>query len=249
MKSLTMIVVSCLTLLGCESAQHPSNANIVVAAVSDPGRLDEAIARDATRKPSQVLAFSNLKRGDKVLDIAPAGGYYTALLSRVIGPTGKVYAVDPERIFEFFPKGREGFPKYIREDPRENVVYSIQKLDALELPEQVDQIWMVLYYHDTLWTGEDRVEMNRRFYKLLKPGGSMILIDHHALAGTGAEVGRTLHRMDAEIAKEELASAGFILEEKSVALTNGTDPRNDSVFAADRRGKTDRFLWRLVKPS
>lgn len=236
-------------IMGCESTSSSAqNAGIVAAAISDSTRLNEAVIRDENRKPAEVLAFAGTEPGDKILDIAPAGGYYTALLSRVVGDDGKIYAVDPERIFKFFPQGREGFPKYIEQDPRDNVEYSVQNLDQLSLPEKVDQIWIVLYYHDTLWTGEDRAEMNQRFFDALNPGGSMILIDHHALKGTGEEVGRTLHRMDSNIARRELTAAGFVIEEESMLLSNGADPRNDSVFGEARRGNTDRFLWRLRKP-
>lgn len=236
----------CAILLSVWSAA--GMADVVTRAVTDSSRHEEARERDSTRKPADVLKFAGVKKGDKVLEIAPAGGYYTALLSRIVGPEGKVYAVDPERIFNFFPAGREGFQKFKQQDPRDNVEYSIQKLDELKVPEVVDQIWMVLYYHDTLWTGEDRVEMNQRMFDALRPGGVLLLLDHHGLAGAGAEVAQTLHRMDATIAEEELTAAGFEIEKRSDLLIVGFDPRNDSVFGEDRRGKTDRFLWVLRKP-
>ena len=224
------------------------NADLAQDVVADPTRLTEAVARDPDRKPVDMLRFSGLKPGQKVLEIAPASGYYTGLLSRMIGADGQLYGVDPARIFEFFPKARDGFQNYQAQDPRENVTYSIQNLDELALPTKVDQIWMVLYYHDTLWTGEDRLEMNRRFFNSLKRGGVMILIDHHGVAGMDSEASRTLHRMDADIAERELTAAGFVIEKRSSLLVVGSDPRDDSVFAKDRRGRTDRFLWLLRKP-
>ena len=88
-----------------------------------------------------------------------------------MGDEGHVYAVDPERIFEFFPQGRDMFSDYIESDPRKNVSFSSQFLDDIKIPGEVDQVWMVLYYHDTIWTGEDRAAMNRAIYDMLKLGG------------------------------------------------------------------------------
>lgn len=217
-------------------------------AIADPGRIADAVARDASRKPAKVLAFSRIKTGDKVVEIAPGGGYYTALLSRVVGDAGHVYAVDPERIFAVYPQGREGFPKYIAADPRDNVTYSSQNLDDIEVPGNVDQVWMILYYHDTIYTDEDRAAMNQAFFDMLTPGGEYIVVDHHALAGADESVAQELHRMDAAVAKADIEAVGFVLDAESDILADPSDPRDDSVFAPERRGKTDRFVWRYVKP-
>ena len=237
-----LLTLSFITLLstGCASA--------IDLAVNDQTRLSEAIERDAARKPAEVMKFAGLRTGDHVVEFAPASGYYTALLSRTVGESGHVYAVDPERIFEYFPRGREGFPAYMKDDPRSNVTYSIQKLDAVDVPGPLDQAWMILYYHDTVWTKEDRQAMNKIIFDLLKPGGVYLILDHHALSGAPDSVTQDLHRMDAAMAKREIEAAGFILDAESDLLANPDDPRNDSVFGEGRRGNTDRFLWRYKKP-
>ena len=166
-----------------------------------------------------------------------------------MGDEGRVYAVDPERIFEFFPQGRDGFSAYIDSDPRKNVSFSSQFLDDIKIPGEVDQVWMVLYYHDTIWTGEDRAAMNGAFYDMLKPGGVYFVVDHHGLPGAGDGITREWHRMDAATAKAEIEDAGFTLDAISDVLSNPSDPRDDSVFGEERRGKTDRFVWRYVKPN
>lgn len=176
-------------------------------AINDPTRLSEARERDAVRKSAEILRFSGLQTGDTVVEIAPAGGYYTALLSRVVGDDGEVLAIDPERVFEYFPKGREGFPAYIERDPRTNVTYRTDFLDRMELPGDVDQIWMVLYYHDTIWTGEDRNAMNQLFFDALRPGGTYLVIDHHAVTGAPDSVTQELHRGDAAMIRAEIRSS------------------------------------------
>lgn len=246
--------VAALQLAGCgrQDAPPPSPANapgdFVAAAVGDETRPATARVQDAYRRPAEILAFSGLQPGDTVVEVAPAQGYFTALLSRVVGPAGRVIAVDSERLFEFMPKAREAFAGYAAQDPRDNVEYRPQRLDELTLPDGLDQVWMILFYHDTVYLGDDRAAMNRAFFEHLRPGGVYLVIDHHALAGAGPEVTKDLHRIDAEMVRREIEAAGFILDASSDALAHPDDPRTDSVFAAERRGQSDQFVLRFVKP-
>jgi predicted methyltransferase len=223
--------------------------DLVAAAVSDPTRLEDQIARDADRKPAEILRLAGVKPGDKVAEIAPGGGYYTALLSRIVGDDGKIYAVAGARAFPAFPAAKTVFPAYLEKDPRANVVYSAQELDGLSLPEPVDEALMILYYHDTIWSGEDRAKMNKAIFDALKPGGVYLVIDHDALDGAGDGVTKALHRMEKKIVVPEVTAAGFKLEKESDLLRHPEDPRNDSVFDEGRRGKTDRFIYLFRKPA
>jgi len=244
---ITLALCSLSLAVSPVAAEHHMSS-VIADAIGDASRPEGANARDDARKPAEILEFSGISSGDTVVEITPGGGYYTALLSRVVGDDGHVYAVDPERIFEFFPNIKEAFPSYIAADARKNVTYSAQKLDEIDLPDGVDQVWMVLYYHDTIWTGEDRGKMNTAFYDALNPGGVYLVIEHHGLAGAGDGITKDLHRMDAATAKSEIEAAGFVLDAESDALANPSDPRDDSVFSPERRGKTDRFVWRYIKP-
>src|SRR5574341_1955230 len=62
------------------------------AILAHPGRLENERALDAARKPEEVLRFYGVKAGDKVADIMAARGYYTVILSQVVGEKGLVYA-------------------------------------------------------------------------------------------------------------------------------------------------------------
>lgn len=217
-------------------------------AVADPSRLEDHRARDEGRKPAEILALADIKSGARVADLAAGGGYYTAILSRQVGPDGVVYAVDPVRIFEAFPNAAKTFPAYLEKDPRENINYSVQKLDELVFPEPLDAIMMGLYYHDTLWTGVDRAAMNKAVYDALKPGGVFIIIDHNAAEGASEAVAQELHRMPRGIVMPELRAAGFELVAESDLLASDSDDYARSVFEEDLRGKTDRFVQVFRKP-
>jgi predicted methyltransferase len=231
-----------------EPVPPPPPADPIATAVKDPTRDAEARARDPFRKPAEILTFAGVKPGDSVVEIVPGAGYDTALLSRVVGPSGRVYAVDSERLFEYMPSLRESFPTFMEADPRENVEYSVQRLDALEMPAQVDFFWMSMFYHDTVWLGVDRAAMNRYIYEHLKPGGVYLVVDHHAASGAGDTVTRDIHRIDADQVRREVEAAGFRLAAMSDALMNMDDPRDVSVFDDAWRGRTDRFVYKFVKP-
>ena len=243
-----------LLLVACsrqEPAVPPATAtpgDPVAAAVADATRPAAARVQDSFRRPSEILAFSRVKPGDFVIEIGPGAGYYTALLSRVVGPAGRVLAIDSEKLFEFMPRARESFAAYSAADPRDNVEYRPQHLDALELPEGANQVWIVQFYHDTVYLGDDRAAMNRAIFERLSPGGVYLVIDHHAGEGTGTAAARDLHRVDAALVRAEVEAAGFVLESQSDALAHPEDPRSDSVFDEQRRGRTDQFVFRFVKP-
>ena len=229
-------------------AVHSTAEAAIAAAVADTTRLGDARLRDELRKPTEILTFAGIQPGQTIVELAPGGGYDTALLSRVVGSHGKIYAVDCERLFEYRPNLREAFSAYIAADPRANVEYSSQRFDALEMPMNVDQIWMSMFYHDTIWLGVDRAAMNRSIFEHLKPGGVFLVVDHHALPGSGDAVTSELHRIDAATVRSEIEAAGFVLAQSSDLLANPDDPHTDSVFADERRGRTDRFVWKFVKP-
>lgn len=242
----TAIALSTLLVLAPLAARA---GDAVKGAVADTTRIEEQRARDEGRKPAEILKLAGIKKGDKVADLAAGGGYYTALLSRIVGEGGKVYAVDPQLIFDAFPNARDGFPNYLKKDPRNNVDYSVQRFDDLTLPEPVDAVFMVLYYHDTVWTGEDRAKMNKAIFDSLKPGGAFLVVDHHGAKGAGDDITKTLHRMDATPVIPEVTAAGFVLETDSDLLAHPEDPRDLSVFDGSIRGKTDRFVYLFRKPT
>lgn len=226
-----------------------ANEDAISNAIADPTRLEDHRARDEGRNPASVLQFAGVKSGDAVADLAAGSGYYTALLSRVVGEEGEVYAIDPERIFESFPEARATFPKFAQDDPRNNVSYSVQKFDQLTFAAPLDAVVMGLYYHDTIWTGVDRAEMNKAIFNALKPGGVYLVFDHLAPEGAPDSVTQEHHRMVPGVVKPELEAASFEFIGESDALAHPDDPRNISVFDETIRGKTDRFIYLFRKPS
>src|SRR6478735_7250126 len=68
----------------------------VKAAVADPARGKDAQI-DARRKVGELVAFSEAKPGDKVVDLIPGSGYFTRVFSNVVGVKGRVYMLWPRQ--------------------------------------------------------------------------------------------------------------------------------------------------------
>jgi predicted methyltransferase len=77
------------------------------------------------------------------------------------------------------------------------------------------------------------------------------VVDHSGRTGSGSSETQTLHRIEESVVKAEIESAGFNLAEEASFLRNPQDARdwNDSPMAAQaRRGTSDRFVLKFIKP-
>jgi predicted methyltransferase len=224
----------------------PSIPAYISAAVADSARPAEDKQRDADRKPAETLAFAGVKPGKTVVEIAPGRGYYTRLLSAVVGPQGKVYAVTSP------PKPDKPPPpvQAIAADPHYgNLTVIMQPVADVKLPQGVDVVWTSLNYHDFHNIPDvDVATINRDVFAALKSGGTYFVLDHAAEAGSGTRDTNTLHRIDEETVKKEVTAAGFKLVGESDILRNKSDPHTAKVFDPEIRGHTDQFVLIFKKP-
>lgn len=227
----------------------------IQAAVEHPDRLEFDLARDATRHPRRILEFFQVAPGMRVADVQAGNGYYTELLSRIVGPEGQVFAINStitQRLYGKFLTSRlerEEFDasNVVRIDEPE---LESGPLTAMELPEGLDRVLLVRFYHDLGWMQVDREAFNQTVFESLAPGGVFGIVDHHAAEGRGMDDGGTLHRVEASLVKEELLAAGFVLEAESYVLNDPTDGHDFNIFADNqaRRDRTDRFAYFFRKP-
>lgn len=227
------------------------------SAINDIARPATDRERDATRKPGELLAFAEIDAGDVVGDYIMGGGYVTRLLAIAVGSEGKVYAFQPDEFIQFRPEyateQEEAVRPYADNDGNPTRVFPLRgPIAAPPFPEQLDTIITVMNFHDLYigpmpaGTAENAI---KALYDALKPGGSLIVIDHLAEEGSGAATADSLHRMDPDLALNMLTAAGFVLEQESDLYARPADPRTANVFDAGIRGQTDQFMWRLRKPA
>jgi predicted methyltransferase len=224
----------------------PEDEKIVSAA----DRTDADRALDSGRHPGELLAFVELSPGMRVAEIVAGTGYTTELLARAVGPKGKVWAENPPAFLQFVDKP---FKERLARPALKNVVRVDRDIDSPLPPEakNLDRVVSVLVYHDTVWLGLDRDKMNKAVFDALKKGGEYVVIDHSAATGHGTDDVKTLHRIEESAVVAEVLRAGFQQVPGANFLRNPDDARdwNDSPkAAADKRGSSDRFALKFVRP-
>ena len=220
-------------------------ASEISSAVADASRPADDRKFDAVRKPAAVLAFAGVKPGETMAEYLPGGGYYTRMLSDIVGPKGKVYALETSTWGKENIANTQSAVKTLR-----NVSLSLAPLGQFALPEKVDVFWTTDNYHDLhvpKYAHVDMAAFNKHVFDSLKPGGTYILVDHAAAAASGAKDSPTLHRIEKKTVIDEVTAAGFKLAGESDALHNTSDDHAKKVF--DLHYHTDQFILKFQKPT
>jgi len=230
----SIVVFVSMALLAACSASTPNYRSVL----TNPDRPDNERALDAARKPHEVLAFYGVKSGDKVADLWAGRGYYTAILSEIVGPTGLVYTQNQTSRDEINQRWKN--PKFA------NVRVADGALDKLPVPQDgsLDFVLIHLNYHDVAI--EMRPLLNKRVFAALKRGGIYGVVDHSAKDGSGNEAVKTLHRIDKLLVIKEVSAAGFKLAKEGAMLRRPEDPRDFNVNK--QRNQDDRFVLAFQKP-
>lgn len=229
-------------------AKTAAKSTPFAAALADPARPEADRARDATRHPAELLAFAGVKPGQKVADFIMGGGYWTRILSNAVGPKGKVYAYQPAEFITY--RAAYADEQKAAAAGRVNVVPLTNSLGAVSFAEPLDTIITVQNWHDlhlkAMPAGLSG-QIAAKLFAALKPGGTLLVIDHVGTNATPFAVADTLHRGDAAATRAELEAAGFRYDGASTVLAATGDPHTASVFAPEIRGKTDQFVYRFKK--
>ena len=110
--------------------------------------------------------------------------------------------------------------------PNVTVVFA-SPLEGLKFPDKLDLFWIAQNYHDLhdpFMGPVDMAAFNRAVYAALKPGGTYLVLDHVAAAGSPANVTDTLHRIEPSTVRREVEAAGFRFAGESAVLANPADP-------------------------
>ena len=223
------------------------------AALDHPLRPDDDKARDADRKPAEVLEFVGIEPGMHVLDMFTGGGWYSEVIAHTVGADGHVIAHSNNAYKNFVGDALE---ERFADGRVPQVTILMAENNELNLDENsLDAVMLGLSFHDMYhedvengWPLLDGVAFLAELRKGLKPGGVVGIIDHRAVAGSPPETGDSLHRIDPALVVANMEAAGFVLEAESDILANPDDDRTKIVFSPEIRGKTDRFVMRFRNP-
>ncbi|MBV1691156.1 methyltransferase [Novosphingobium sp. G106] len=223
-------------------AAAPQASRVIAAAVASTDRPEADKARDADRKPAEMLAFAGVRPGWKIVELAAGGGYFTRLLSLAVGERGYVYT-----------NATRATPAVTAwAQSHGNVSVQLTLAGQVVAPEKVDLVWTTQNYHDfknvKVGDGDAATATNAAAFAALKPGGIYLIGDHQAAPGAGATVTSTLHRIEDAAVIKEVEAAGFKLEARSTILAHPADDHTQKVFETGVRGKTDQFVLKFRKP-
>ena len=248
----TAIALAFAALAGCAHV-GVADRDAIVRQLASPSRSAEARERDARDQPEAVLALAGFGRGDTIADIFGGGGYYSEILSGIVGPRGKVLLIN-NAPYDGFAK--KGLGPRLAGNRLPNVTYSIMPNEALGLgTNTLDGALIVMSYHDLYvaddkdgWPAIDAGQFIDQIVAALKPGGRLLIVDHAARDGTGKADAQALHRIEETFAVKDFKAHGLEFAGSIEVLRNRDDDRSRNVFDPAIRGRTDRFVHLYRKP-
>jgi predicted methyltransferase len=216
------------------------------AAVAHSGRSASDLKRDAIDRPADVLRLTGIKSGMRVADVLAGDGYYSELLSYLVGPKGTVLLINNAA----YDHWSDGLPARLANNRLPNVEHETVDLDHMNLqPSSLDAVLLIKVYHDLYWVDAEGhwpkigvAGVLDQLARALKPGGVLLLVDHSAKAGTGSADATNLHRIDEAYAVKEFESHGLKMAAKSDLLRRPDDARDQLTYKGPMVGKTDRFV-------
>ena len=222
-------------------------ASPISQAVADPSRPADQRSADALRKPAETLAFAGVKPGMTVGEFYPGGGYFTRMLSGVVGPKGHVYGIENDK----WKEAVEANKALVADGKLKNVTMDSGPFGTVAFPKPLDLAWVTQNYHDlkiAKYGVVDTLAFDRAVYKALKPGGVFFILDHQGAADlTDADIEK-LHRINRDVVVKEVTAAGFKLAAEGKFLRRPGDDHTKPIFDKSIRGHTDQYALKFVKP-
>jgi len=228
-------------------AVHAGAKDAYDAAVAHEGRSAADVKRDALDHPAEILRLTGIKPGMRVADVLAGDGYYSELVSYLVGPAGKVLMIN-NAAFDHWSDGRR--QARLSGGRLGNVEHDTLDLNHMNLAAaSLDAVLLVKVYHDLYWVDSEGVwptidtgAVLDQLARALKPGGVLLLVDHSAKAGTGNTAATSLHRIDENYAIQDFESRGFKAVAHSELLRRPDDTRDLLSYDGPAVGKTDRFV-------
>lgn len=154
--------------------------------------------RETEERPDAVIDALEIARGQTVADLGAGSGYYSFRIARLVGPQGKVLAIDIQ------PPMLAAIESRARREGVENVTTVLAAAEDPKLaPASVDLLFMVDVYHEL----EYPYEVMTRVRESLKPGGRVAVIEYRK-EDPNVPI-KEVHKMSERQIVRELEAAGF----------------------------------------
>jgi predicted methyltransferase len=206
----------------------------LIGVIAGPQRAPANSARDAWRHPLESLTFWGLQPGLTVLEIDPAGGYWTEILAPYAAKTGGHYvaaglpsATDPAAS-ERAHKARLAFEAKVADPAVYGTIAYANFNEASGLtaaPNSVDLILTARNIHDWMSTPGAVEKDFASFAAALKPGGVLAVEEHRADPRPMVP-----EATDGYVSEDYVIAAakqaGLVLEARSEVNANPKDSKN-----------------------
>jgi predicted methyltransferase len=264
---LLLAAAAAIGAVTAEAAPDP-----LAAAIASPARTAKFVARDVYRHPLETLQFFGLRPDQTVVEIWPGRGWYMEILAPYLHDKGRYYAAIAAP--ETADASREDkddaafVRKRIADDPAHYGKVIVTELHPPQLteicpPGTADVVLTFRNVHNWIGAGNQAAQF-KAFFKALKPGGVLGVVEHRAKPGTTPEESRKTGYVDEAYVKKLAAEAGFRLDAESPINDNPRDTKDypEGVWTLpptlalgdkDRAkylaiGESDRMTLRFVKP-
>ncbi|MEO5626299.1 MAG: methyltransferase, partial [Dokdonella sp.] len=171
-------------------------------------RSDKNKARDQYRHPKQTLEFFGVKTGQTVIEITPGGGWYAEVLAPLLKGNGTYIAAgaQPKK-----PEGEAAQDKSALQKKFEGDSADYGEAKTVEFDSKAPNFGaagsadtVVTFRNVHNWVmGETAAQMFKGFFDVLKPGGTLGVVDHRAAA-------------DADLAK--IKQSGYLPQDYVIKL-------------------------------
>lgn len=160
--------------------------------------------RDEWQRTSDMIAALGDVRGRRIADIAAGTGYLSKALSKQVGPSGRVFAV------EVGEKELAALRAIAARDSFSNVSVVVGSETDTRLPDTVDGAVVLNSYHEITKIQPILASLLRT----IRPGGTLVLVDNNPFDEWKSETREfqtSHHAIDPAIVEREIRAAGFEL--------------------------------------
>ncbi|MEO8748668.1 MAG: hypothetical protein ABI379_13595 [Rhodanobacter sp.] len=264
---LSVLLIGALLLTAVVNA----SANTAAAAGSTTAALQGAVdgswrsaankARDQYRHPVATLQFFGVQPDMTVIELEPAGGWYTEILAPFLHAHGHlIEAASPTNTLA--RKFKTDPAVYGNVGPI--IPFAPPFKTALGAPDSADMVLTFRNTHDWLnYSPENLAGVFQAAFKVLKQGGVFAVVEHRAKPFANAvQSAKELHRIPEDYLIELGLKTGFRLDGVSEINANPEDPEDINVHRLPPNlagpesehakltavGESDRMTLRFVKP-
>ncbi len=228
----------------------PIGEKIEVALKSDI-RTPAEKERDRERRPRQTLEFFGLRDDMRVVELMPAGGWYTKILGQILADKGQLYeALGTDQIAALASQNPElARIKVVPGDAA--TMPAADKPGLYDLAgssfgvKDADLVLTFRNLHNFSPAGRDK--LNRMVFEALKPGGFYGVVDH-SRRHNEPDNPENVRRMDPVRIIKEVEAAGFQFVDYSGLHYRPDDELRYEVSRKTVTGNTDRFTLLFRKP-